>query len=147
MPLRKQYILVSSDNRTNTSDATTNFTVHLSNPIINVVKLDLVEFILDYGIVGPDLNPFPSQPSYFLIQSRNLGTDIVTANGNAGYWRLVPNAVSNNILAFTNSRTDDYLQSPKTIQDIDVQLLLPNGTLANNSAKPLRMLIEVVSVE
>ena len=142
MPLRKQYILVNSDDRENAFDTTTNFTVRLSSALTNVVKLDLVEFILDYGI---DLSG--NRPSFFLVQSRNLGTDVVASSGSIGYWRLIPNTASNGYLAYTNSREDSYLTSGRTIQDIDIQLLLPNGTIVNNGGKPVRLLLEAVIAE
>jgi hypothetical protein len=142
MPLRKQYILVNSDDRENASDTTTSFTVRLSNPLANVVKLDLVEFILDYGI---DLSG--NRPSFFLVQSRHLGNDVVTSSGNIGYWRLIPNTASNGYLAYTNSREDSYLSNGRTIQDIDIQLLIPNGTIANNGGKPVRLLLEAIIAE
>ena len=146
MPLRKQYVLVSSDERENSQDSTTNFTVRLSSPIKDVVKLDLVELILDYGIVRDGV---PFQPSYFLIQSRYLGTDVVTASGVTGYWRMIPNSGlgPNGTLIYSNSREDDYLRNPRNLQDIDIKLLLPDGTIANNGIKPLRLVIEVISLE
>lgn len=143
MPMRKQYILVSSDDRENAFDSTTSFTVRLSNPILNVVKVDLVEFILDYGVVVPVGS---ADPSFFFVQSRYLGKDVVTAAGNKGYWRLIPNATNSGVLAYTNSREDEYLSGPRTIQDIDITLLLPDGSPVDNSGKPLRILVEVVSL-
>jgi hypothetical protein len=145
MALRKQYVLVSSDERENSQDSTTNFTVRLSSPIKDVVKLDLVDFILDYGVVRDGL---PFLPSYFLIQSRYLGIDLVTASGVTGYWRIIPNTgVSNSTLIYSNSREDEYLRNPRNLQDIDIKLLLPDGTVANNGVKPLRLVLEVISLE
>jgi hypothetical protein len=57
MPLRKQYILVSSDERSLNSRSTTDFTVSLREPIQNVVRTDLVNLAIDYclaNIRAPD---------------------------------------------------------------------------------------------
>ena len=50
--LRKDYVLVSSDSRAAGSASTTDFTVRLALPLVNVVKTDMVQCVLDYNIAN-----------------------------------------------------------------------------------------------
>lgn len=252
---RKEYVLVSSTDRTGNSRSTTDFTVRLSKPIHKVVKTDLVQAIIDYRIanvtapgnmftieegqvsreltledgiytpnvlkesletlLGPDytvnisadnvlsieymvpteeaiqtarthrlivsnatmrqvlgLRSSPVTPTYaqtdgefgsyrwafsqpvrlsqvspyLLIQSQNLGTDIRTAK-DQGYWRLLLNDPVNSLITMSNNRVDTYQESPRTLQEIDVRLVFPDGTVVNNRTGSLTLLIEVVRLE
>ena len=52
MSLRKQYVLINSDDRTSASRSTTDFNVVLAEPINNVVKTDLVAVSMDYNMAN-----------------------------------------------------------------------------------------------
>ena len=49
---KKEYILVSSDNRSADSVSTTDFTLRLAVPINDVVKTDLVQVAMDYNVAN-----------------------------------------------------------------------------------------------
>ena len=49
---KKEYILVSSDNRSSDSVSTTDFTLRLAVPINDVVKTDLVQVAMDYNVAN-----------------------------------------------------------------------------------------------
>lgn len=85
-----------------------------------------------------------TQPSYFLIQSRTLGTDIVTGGANQGFWRLILNEPTTNSVYISNSRVDVYTQTPRDIQDIDVTIFRPDGTVFENAGGNFTMILEVV---
>jgi hypothetical protein len=50
--VKKEYILVSSDNRAADSVSTTDFTLRLLVPITNVVKTDLIQVSMDYNVAN-----------------------------------------------------------------------------------------------
>jgi hypothetical protein len=72
-----------------------------------------------------------SLPAYLLVQSSHLGGDIRTASNTLGYWRLLPLQINNQspVYQFANSRVDGYFEYPRTIQDIDITLVQPDGTV------------------
>jgi hypothetical protein len=94
------------------------------------------------------LFPHPVQLSgiypYLFIQSRALGTDIRVANGNMGFWRMLLNDQVNYALAQTNNRVDTYINTPITLQDIDIKLVYPDGTPVNNNGGRFTLLLEIV---
>jgi hypothetical protein len=235
--LRKQYVLINSDERTANSRSSTDFTVSLREPIQNVVKTDLVNLAMDYRLANvrsPDnqitinvhstfrddvgvstvtlpedqysvpelvaalqealgadhfsvvlinqtlrieflfpstvllfgaLDPkatfsitcssatlrrvlglistttsgvftstiggyggmrltFPRPVAlngvspFIMIQSTALGVAVKTGAG-LGFWRLVVNNAAENSLEVQNNRTDNYLEEPRRLQDID----------------------------
>ena len=255
--LRKDYVLVSSDARATGSASTTDFTVGLALPLVNVVKTDLVQCIMDYNIAnvvapnstivieeGPgqdnvttmnsvkiddglytphtltaELNallpkylvqisnadflsieyelgetdsndvthrdlyvsssafrrvlgltsstlrpsfnandgafgtlrwkfPRPVQltqtAQYLMLQSRELGNQIITSTGDVEFYRLLLNDPTNNVVSMVNNRVDTYLQAPRTIKDIDIRLLFPDKSVVNNRGGSFTLLIEVV---
>ena len=273
MPLRKQYVLINSDDRTATSSSTTDFNVVLREPINNVVKTDLVAVSMDYNmanITAPnntfqiktygELTPavdatpavvgevttnfaidedqytaaelrayleellggqdgyfdvmlvnrnlrieywfpeagyddndkrkfqfvcsnatlktslgmtgntltgtyistigefggsrinfprairLPSTSPFIMIQSAELGIRTKTSSG-LGFWRALINDPSTDTLQVANNRTDDYLDEPKRLQDIDVRLGFPNGAKVDNRGAAFSILIEVVTDE
>lgn len=81
---------------------------------------------------------------YLFIQSRALGTDIRVANGNMGFWRMLLNDQVNYALAQTNNRVDTYINTPITLQDIDIKLVYPDGTPVNNNGGRFTLLLEIV---
>ena len=83
---------------------------------------------------------------YLFIQSRALGTDIRVANGNLGFWRMLLNDQVNYSIAQTNNRVDAYINSPKTLQDIDIKLVYPDGTPVNNNGGRFTLLLEIVRI-
>ena len=94
--------------------------------------------------------PHPVQLSgiypYLFIQSRALGTDIRVANGNLGFWRMLLNDQVNYALAQTNNRVDTYINTPITLQDIDIKLVYPDGTPVNNNGGRFTLLLEIVRI-
>ena len=51
-PTKKEYILVSSDNRAPDSVSTTDFTLRMLVPITKVIKTDLVQVSMDYNVAN-----------------------------------------------------------------------------------------------
>lgn len=49
---KKEYILITSDNRSADSVSTTDFTLRLAVPINDVVKTDLVQVSMDYNVAN-----------------------------------------------------------------------------------------------
>jgi hypothetical protein len=272
MPLRKQYVLINSDDRTAASRSTTDFNVVLREPINNVVKTDLVAVSMDYNMAnitapnntfqiktygelskGVDASPsvlgevtedyaidedqytaaelrayleellggqdgyydvmlvnrnlrieywfpetrttpdervfkficsnatlktslgmtgntltgtyvstigefggsrinfprairLPSTSPFIMIQSAELGIRTKTSSG-LGFWRALINDPSTDTLQAANSRTDDYLDEPKRLQDIDIRLGFPNGARVDNRGAAFSILIEIVTNE
>ena len=81
---------------------------------------------------------------YLFIQSRALGTDIKVANGATGFWRMLLNDQENNSLSMMNNRVDTYTSEPRTLQDIDVTLVYPDGSNVNNNGGRFTLLLEIV---
>lgn len=258
--LKKEYVLVSSEERDGTSASTTDFRVKLAVPVSNVVKCDLLQVVMDYkvanivapntgfriaeddsireltleeglytpsslseeleallgdtytvtisslnvltihrlfqsaeevihppalqvstgnrdfevltdglrallGMTGLRLRPafkandgdhgsltwtFPRAVKlgqispYLFIQSPDLGTDIRTSGGQVGFWRMVLNDTTNGFLQMVNNRVDSYADTPRTLQDIRVRLLFPDGSVVNNRGGVFAMLLEIV---
>ena len=113
-----------------------------------------------FGMSEPTLSPvlyngvltwrFPRSVSltdnepYMFIKSRFLGTVIRTAQNTQGFWRMVLNDVANGYIYMTNNRVDQYTEPPRTIQDIDIQLVYEDGTVVNNRGGQFALLLEVV---
>lgn len=273
MPLRKQYVLINSDDRTSASRSTTDFNVVLREPINNVVKTDLVAVSMDYNMANitspnntfqiktydeitpavdggdsavlgevtqdyaidedqytaaelrayleellggqdgyfdvilvnrnlrieywfpaerttPDERVFkflcsnatlrttlgmtgntltgtyissigdfggsrinfsrairlPSTSPFIMIQSAELGIRTKTSSG-LGFWRALINDPTTDTLQVANNRTDEYLDEPKRLQDIDIRLGFPNGAKVDNRGAAFSILIEVVTDE
>jgi hypothetical protein len=81
---------------------------------------------------------------YMFIQSPDLGTDIRTAGGQVGFWRMILNDTYNGFVQMVNNRVDTYADTPRTLQDINVRLLFPDGTVVNNRGGMFSMLLEIV---
>lgn len=84
-----------------------------------------------------------NQP-YMFIKSRHLGTTIRTADNTQGFWRMVLNDVANGYIYMVNNRVDVYTESPRTIQDIDIQLVYEDGSVVNNRGGQFALLLEIV---
>jgi len=145
MPIKKDYVLVSSDTAKalDPTATPTSFTLHLVKPLKNVIKTDLVLFSLEKS---------STLPAYLLLQSANLGGDISTATNTLSYWRLLPlklnTTVDTGVYQFANSRVDGYLDFPRTIQDIDISLVQPDGSLLDADAiTSFTLLLEVERVD
>ena len=85
------------------------------------------------------------KPRYMLLQSRNLGTDILTAGATNGFWRMImfDPASPSTTVEVTNSRVDSYYQTPRMLQDIDVKLVFPDGSPVQTSGS-FTLLLEIV---
>ena len=83
-------------------------------------------------------------PPYLLLQSRELGNKILSATGDASYFRLLLVETKNGFVFATNERVDTYKEAPRTIKDIDIRLILPNKTIVDNLGGSLTLLLEVV---
>jgi hypothetical protein len=81
---------------------------------------------------------------YLFIQSRALGTDIKVANGAMGFWRMLLNDQVNYSLTMVNNRVDIYTDTPRTLQDIDIKLVYPDGSDLNNNGGRFTLLLEIV---
>lgn len=257
MTLRKQYLLISSDDRSAFSRSTTDFTVKLREPIDNVVKTDLVSIAMDYnlanikapnntlvyqlasngtpfqtatieipedqytaselatelysamdvgigvwdvklvnrhlvvevlmtsalptvvgritvtstslqqtlGMTSADVNGtfisslgahgglrfrfprevrMPSTSPYILIQSRALGVKAKTVSGQ-GFYRALINDSENNKLVLENNRTNEYVDEPKRLDEIDINLAFSNGQSVDNRGSAFSFLLEIVT--
>jgi hypothetical protein len=49
-------------------------------------------------------------------------------------------------LAQTNNRVDAYINAPRTLQDIDIKLVYPDGTAVNNNGGRFTLLLEIVRI-
>ncbi len=139
MPVRKEYVLISSDDRDAQSKSASDFNIHLLVPLQNVIRTDLVEvFMTAIDLSANNI----TRAGFFFIQSRALGTDIVTAGANNGFWRMVL-FDANAGVSQMNNRVDRYFECPRDIQDIDIRLLLSNRTpLSTNGT--FQFLLEVI---
>lgn len=72
--LKKEYVLVSSDQRDSTSRSTTDFTVRLPVPLVDVVKTDLVQVVMDYRVANV-VAPATSLTIYEATSSRDLALE------------------------------------------------------------------------
>lgn len=81
---------------------------------------------------------------YMFIQSRALGTDIRTANNTMGFWRMILNDPVNYLVSMVNNRVDPYQRAPTSLQQIDVRLIYPDGTVVNNNGGRFTMLLEII---
>ena len=81
---------------------------------------------------------------YMMLQSRELGNQIITSTGDVEFYRLLINDPTNNVVSMVNNRVDTYLQAPRTIKDIDVRLLFPDKTVVDNRGGSLTLLLEIV---
>lgn len=88
----------------------------------------------------------PSTSPFIMIQSAELGIKTKTSNG-LGFWRALINDPSTDTLQIANNRTDEYLDEPKRLQDIDIRLGFPNGAKVDNRGAAFSILIEVVTDE
>jgi hypothetical protein len=88
----------------------------------------------------------PSTSPFIMIQSAELGIKTKTSNG-LGFWRALINDPTTDTLQIANSRTDEYLDEPKRLQDIDVRLGFPNGAKVDNRGAAFSILIEVITDE
>jgi hypothetical protein len=141
MPIKKDYVLVSSDTAKalDPTASPTQFTLHLIKPLKDVIKTDLVMFSLDNSNLS-------ELPAFLLVQSTNLGGDVTTATNTLSYWRLLPLKLNSQsgVYQFANARVDGYLDYPRTIQDIDITLVQPDGSLLDPSfVTNFTLLIEV----
>ena len=92
----------------------------------------------------PDPTVLKGISPYLFIQSNKLGADIHTANNNLAFWRMVMNDTLNYEITMTNNRVDTYLDAPRTLQDIDIKLLFPDGSVVNNNGGSFTLLLEIV---
>ena len=97
-------------------------------------------------ITFPRAIRLPATSPFIMIQSAELGIRTKTSSG-LGFWRALINDPSTDTLQATNSRTDDYLDEPKRLQDIDIRLGFPNGAKVDNRGAAFSILIEVVTDE
>lgn len=81
---------------------------------------------------------------YLLLQSRELGNQILTATGDVSFYRLLLVDTTNGFVSATNNRVDTYLDAPRRIKDIDLRVLFPDKTVVNNRGGSLTLLLEVV---
>lgn len=145
MPIKKDYVLVSSDTAKalDPSATATKFTLHLTKPLKDVIKTDLVLFSLDNSANLATL------PAFLLVQSANLGGDISTATNTLSYWRLLPLKLGTHtdVYQFANSRVDGYLEHPRTIQDIDIALVQPDGSNLDSNVQNITSFTVLIEVE
>ena len=78
MPLRKEYLLVSSDDRMlPTRQTTTNFICQLPNPIGNIVKTDLVSVSADYRIANITAPNNSFSITYWNYSTTDIETEVI----------------------------------------------------------------------
>ena len=82
--------------------------------------------------------------TYLLLQSTELGTDIITATGDTGFYRLLLADPRNSVVTLVNNRVDTYLHTPRRLQNIDIRVMFPDRTVVNNRGGSLTILLEVV---
>ena len=73
---KKEYILVSSDNRAADSVSTTDFTLRMLVPVKNVIKTDLIQVSMEYNVANIRQGASPGADNSF-----SLGDGNGTANG------------------------------------------------------------------
>lgn len=123
--IQKEYIVLTG--------TSASFTQNLVKPLKDVIKTDLVSITITTTAVSP--------PTQVFIQSINLGGAIHTPDNRADYWRMVPATLAlaqsqfdSQTFSVSQSRVDAYLDSPRTLRDIDITLvdytnaLFPNVT-------------------
>ena len=117
------------------------FTQNLVKPLKDVIKTDLVSITITTTAVNP--------PTQVFIQSINLGGAIHTPDNRADYWRMVPATLAlaqsqfdSQTFSVSQSRVDAYLDSPRTLRDIDITLVDYTNTLFPNVTY-VSVLIEV----
>jgi hypothetical protein len=121
--VQKEYILLTG--------SSASFTQHLAKPLKDVIKTDLVSITLTTTAESP--------PTQVFIQSTNLGGAIHTPDNTTEYWRMMPMTLavaqsqySSQTFSVSQSRVDSYLDSPRTLLDIDITLTDYNNALFPN---------------
>jgi hypothetical protein len=109
----KEYIVLTGNSAS--------FTQNLMKPLKDVIKTDLVSITLTSAAESP--------PTQVFIQSISLGGAIHTPDNMTEYWRMVPATLvfgqsqySSQTFSVSQSRVDAYLESPKTLREIDITL-------------------------
>lgn len=95
---------------------------------------------MNTGVQLPGLFP------YILIQSTALGNDTRTVSG-LTFWRALVNNATNPQLEIANNRTDEYVDEPRRLYQVDVRLIFPNGELIDNRGGVFAFIVEVVVEE
>ena len=113
------------------------FTQHLTKPLNDVIKTDLVSITLG--------TTYTSTIPIIFIQSVNLGGAIQTPDNSKSYWRIAapPSTTSGGGFTVLNQRVDTYLDAQRSITDIDITLLDNN----NNLLSGITSAVIVVEVE
>ena len=108
----KEYIVLNG--------TSASFTQHLTKPLNDVIKTDLVSITVNTSNV----------PIIF-IQSVNLGGAIQSPDNSKSYWRIAapPSSPAGATTTVLNQRVDTYLDAQRNITDIDITLLDSNNSL------------------
>lgn len=98
---KKEYILVSSDNRAADSVSTTDFTLRMLVPITNVVKVDLIQVSMDYNVANIREGVSPGADNSFAIGNGNgeLQEDLSVVGGTTSYVILEEGLYTVDVLA------------------------------------------------
>ena len=140
-------LTTSADERTFTftcSNATLKATLGMTG---NTLTGTYVPTIGDHGgsrITFPRAIRLPANNPFIMIQSKELGITTKTSSG-LGFWRALINDPSQDQLIATNQRTDDYHETPRRLQEIDIKLGFPDGKSVNNRGSAFAVLIEVIT--
>jgi hypothetical protein len=89
----------------------------------------------------------PKPAPYLFIQSQELGNIAASAANDINFFRMLvaePSAADEAYIVDTNTRVDSFVIPPRTIQNIDIVVALPNKTVLNNGGGSVSLLLEIV---
>jgi hypothetical protein len=142
---------------TTTTSEQRHFTLTCSNSTLkltlgmtgNTLTGTYVPTIGDMGgsrITFPRAIRLPANAPFIMIQSKALGITTKTSNGR-GFWRALINDPSQDQMIVSNQRSDDILEEPRRLQEIDIKLGFPDGSKVDNRGAAFSILLEVLTDE
>lgn len=142
MVRRKQLVLITSMDRTESSASTSDFTVRLTRPIDNVIRTDLRQVI-----IGSSYQQQPTSNSFIGIQSTQLGNRI-SSGGDIAMYDVIPYGAPPFVYERYSTITqldESMYERPVMLYQIDLRFVNPDGTTADFSGTDVALLLEVIT--
>ena len=142
MVRRKQLVLITSLDRTESSKSSSDFTVRLTRPIDNVIRTDLRQVI-----VGSMQEQRILSPTYVGIQSTQLGTRI-SSGGNVAMYDVIPYDAPPFVYERYSTITqldESMYERPIMLYQIDLRFVNPDGSTVDFGGADVALLLEVIT--
>ena len=138
MARRKHIVLISSKDRTDASDSSSDFSVHLVHPIDGVIRTDLRQVFVGAQLVG-------QSQLYYGIQSTQLGNRLYSGSEVAMY-DVIPFAAPPFTYERWSSKADESVyEKPSMLYQIDLRFVNPDGSTADFGGADVAVLLEVIT--